>query len=170
MGSLSESVRRYMITTCAYHLASSLGVNMLMGWDRYFNFGGVAPNATEESYMQTLCSKQLLVHLSESLVLPRLTPIPRYHSCSRCSSCRECTTLFWYAPISTGIVTGVISYQLDVDIGEWSLATAFNTTTCFLKKFGDAQKLVYSKGAGWVFWYVRLSKMCIQSTAQQWSC
>ena len=26
---------------------------------RYFNFGGVAPNATEESYMQTICSEYL---------------------------------------------------------------------------------------------------------------
>jgi hypothetical protein len=37
-------------------------------------------------------------------------------------------------------------------LGEWSLATAFNTTIDFLKKWGDAQKLAGDKGAGWSFW------------------
>jgi len=36
--------------------------------------------------------------------------------------------------------------------GEWSLATAFNTTFDFLRKWGDAQKLTYAEGSGWTFW------------------
>jgi len=36
--------------------------------------------------------------------------------------------------------------------GEWSLATQFNATDEFLKKWADSQKLQYSKGAGWIFW------------------
>jgi len=36
--------------------------------------------------------------------------------------------------------------------GEWSLATQFNATHEFLLKWADAQKLMYSQGAGWLFW------------------
>ena len=32
---------------------------------------------------------------------------------------------------------------------EWSLATEFSATNEFLKKWADAQKFVYGKGAGW---------------------
>jgi hypothetical protein len=33
-----------------------------------------------------------------------------------------------------------------------SLATAFNTTDDFLKKWGDAQKIAADQGAGWIYW------------------
>jgi hypothetical protein len=32
---------------------------------------------------------------------------------------------------------------------EWSLATQFSATDEFLKKWADAQKFVFGKGAGW---------------------
>ncbi|KZP09600.1 glycoside hydrolase family 5 protein [Athelia psychrophila] len=81
----------------------------------YFNFGGVAPNATEESYMQTLCQ------------------------------------------IKT-VATEVAAGNAPLYTGEWSIATAFNTTDAFLRQWGDAQKLTWSgtgseaKSVGWVFW------------------
>lgn len=34
--------------------------------------------------------------------------------------------------------------------GEWSISTNFNATDVFLKDWADAQKLAYSKGAGWI--------------------
>jgi len=34
--------------------------------------------------------------------------------------------------------------------GEWVLATQFNATDEFLCKWADAQKLAYSKSAGWI--------------------
>lgn len=34
--------------------------------------------------------------------------------------------------------------------GEWGLPTQFNATDDFLHKWADAQKLAYSKGAGWI--------------------
>ena len=33
---------------------------------------------------------------------------------------------------------------------EWALSTQFNATDKFLKKWADAQKVSYSKGAGWL--------------------
>lgn len=40
--------------------------------------------------------------------------------------------------------------------GEWSLATAFNTTTAWLTKYADAQKQLYAQSSdaasGWIFW------------------
>ncbi|KAI0271116.1 glycoside hydrolase superfamily [Russula aff. rugulosa BPL654] len=54
--------------------------------------------------------------------------------------------------------------------GEFSLATQFNATVAtgeFLRKWADAQKLVYSQSAGWLFWSFK-----IESTspyARQWS-
>jgi hypothetical protein len=34
--------------------------------------------------------------------------------------------------------------------GEWGLPTQFNATDDFLHQWADAQKLAYSKGAGWI--------------------
>ncbi|KAF8493036.1 glycoside hydrolase family 5 protein [Russula emetica] len=51
--------------------------------------------------------------------------------------------------------------------GEFSLATQFNATDDFLRKWADAQKLMYSQNAGWLFWSFK-----IESTspfARQWS-
>lgn len=37
-----------------------------------------------------------------------------------------------------------------VSIVEWGLSTQFDATDDFLKKWADAQKLNYGKGAGWI--------------------
>lgn len=34
--------------------------------------------------------------------------------------------------------------------GEWALPTQFNATDDFLFRWADAQKLMYSQGAGWI--------------------
>ncbi|KAI0630907.1 glycoside hydrolase family 5 protein [Trametes polyzona] len=39
--------------------------------------------------------------------------------------------------------------------GEWALSTEFNATDAFLYKWADAQKYVYSKSKGWIFWSFR---------------
>ena len=39
--------------------------------------------------------------------------------------------------------------------GEWSLATNFNATDEFLRKWADSQKRAYSESAGWI---VRVSR------------
>ncbi|KAF7975271.1 hypothetical protein HWV62_10156 [Athelia sp. TMB] len=83
----------------------------------YFNFGGVAPAATELSYMQTLCN------------------------------------------IST-VATATAAGDTPLYTGEWSLATAFNTTNAFLQQWGDAQKLAWAGpgSVGWVFWNWKLEE------------
>ncbi|KAF9529005.1 glycoside hydrolase family 5 protein [Crepidotus variabilis] len=54
--------------------------------------------------------------------------------------------------------------------GEWSLATQFNATDEFLFKWADAQKLQYSKGAGWLFWNWKIEISGLAGdTARQWS-
>ncbi|KAI0271117.1 hypothetical protein BGY98DRAFT_206241 [Russula aff. rugulosa BPL654] len=51
--------------------------------------------------------------------------------------------------------------------GEFSLATQFNATDDFLCKWADAQKLMYSQNAGWLFWNFKTE--CTSSYARQWS-
>jgi len=53
--------------------------------------------------------------------------------------------------------------------GEFSLATNFNAsaTDDFLRKFADAQKLVYSQDAGWLFWSFKIEDTSPQ--AREWS-
>ncbi|KAH9968447.1 glycoside hydrolase family 5 protein [Lactifluus volemus] len=51
--------------------------------------------------------------------------------------------------------------------GEWSLATQFNATDDFLYKWADAQKLVYSQTAGWLFWNFKIEPT--SKYARQWS-
>lgn len=50
--------------------------------------------------------------------------------------------------------------------GEWSLATNFNATDAFLKRWGDAQKLTYSKSRGWIV-RLFLPLRCLPSPCQQ---
>lgn len=50
--------------------------------------------------------------------------------------------------------------------GEWSLATNFNATDAFLKRWGDAQKLTYSKSRGWIV-RLFLPLGCLPSPCQQ---
>ncbi|KAF8631314.1 hypothetical protein AX15_002460 [Amanita polypyramis BW_CC] len=49
--------------------------------------------------------------------------------------------------------------------GEWSLATEFEATDAFLQQWADAQKLVFSKGGGWIFWNFKATGR----SARQWS-
>ncbi|TFK69117.1 glycoside hydrolase family 5 protein [Pluteus cervinus] len=54
--------------------------------------------------------------------------------------------------------------------GEWSLSTGFSATDEFLNKWADAQKLQYSKGAGWLFWNFKLEVSDDPNgNARQWS-
>ncbi|KAJ7614640.1 hypothetical protein DFH06DRAFT_1367861 [Mycena polygramma] len=42
--------------------------------------------------------------------------------------------------------------------GEWALKTQFGPTDQFMRQWADAQKLVYSKGAGWIYWNFKVEK------------
>ncbi|KAF8307333.1 glycoside hydrolase [Clavulina sp. PMI_390] len=54
--------------------------------------------------------------------------------------------------------------------GEWSLGTAFNTSDQFDRDYGDAQKLAYSQGAGWLFWNFKVdSDADVAEDFRQWS-
>ncbi|KAF9038600.1 glycoside hydrolase family 5 protein [Panaeolus papilionaceus] len=54
--------------------------------------------------------------------------------------------------------------------GEWGLSTQFDATDDFLKKWADAQKLNYGKGAGWIFWNFKIEVSTLANdTARQWS-
>lgn len=52
-------------------------------------------------------------------------------------------------------------------VGEWALSTQFNATDDFLRKWADAQKLVYSQDAGWLFWNFKLEET--NPLVRQWS-
>ncbi|KAG1884234.1 glycoside hydrolase family 5 protein [Suillus subluteus] len=55
--------------------------------------------------------------------------------------------------------------------GEWGLSTQFNATDEFLHKWADAQKLAYSKSAGWIYWNFKteISNTDGSALARQWS-
>ncbi|KAL0568264.1 hypothetical protein V5O48_013724 [Marasmius crinis-equi] len=54
--------------------------------------------------------------------------------------------------------------------GEWALPTQFNATDEFLRKWGDAQKLAYNKGYGWIFWSFKIEiSEEAGDTAREWS-
>ncbi|KAG1863532.1 glycoside hydrolase family 5 protein [Suillus subalutaceus] len=56
--------------------------------------------------------------------------------------------------------------------GEWSLDTQFNATDEFLYQWADAQKLAYSKGAGWIYWNFKIETSNLTNgtaRARQWS-
>ncbi|KAG1908090.1 glycoside hydrolase family 5 protein [Suillus fuscotomentosus] len=56
--------------------------------------------------------------------------------------------------------------------GEWSLDTQFNATDEFLYQWADAQKLAYSKGAGWIYWNFKIEISNLtngNARAKQWS-
>ncbi|KAK0442663.1 glycoside hydrolase family 5 protein [Armillaria borealis] len=57
-----------------------------------------------------------------------------------------------------------------VVFGEWSLITQFTPTDDFLYKWADAQKLAFTKGAGWIFWNFKV-EISTQAgdLAKQWS-
>ncbi|KAJ7272648.1 glycoside hydrolase family 5 protein [Mycena haematopus] len=54
--------------------------------------------------------------------------------------------------------------------GEWGLPVQFNTTDDFLKQWADAQKLMYGRGAGWIFWNFKVEKSELAGDlAREWS-
>ncbi|KAG1747935.1 glycoside hydrolase family 5 protein [Suillus paluster] len=56
--------------------------------------------------------------------------------------------------------------------GEWGLSTQFNATDDFLYQWADAQKLAYSKGAGWIYWNFKTEISSLtngNALARQWS-
>lgn len=86
----------------------------------------------------------------------------------RCYSCRRCRCYRKRPPLyrSVFLRTNWSKHLLTcLYIGEWSLAVAFNTTDAFLKKWGDAQKLAWAQGAGWVFWQVFIMSLLRIATA-----
>ncbi|KAF7309486.1 Glycoside hydrolase family 5 protein [Mycena indigotica] len=54
--------------------------------------------------------------------------------------------------------------------GEWGLPTQFQATDEFLFQWADAQKLAYSKGAGWIFWNFKVENSQLAGNlSRQWS-
>ncbi|KAJ3743758.1 glycoside hydrolase family 5 protein [Lentinula detonsa] len=54
--------------------------------------------------------------------------------------------------------------------GEWGLPTQFNATDAFLQQWADAQKLAYSKGAGWIFWNFKVEHSTLAGNlSREWS-
>ncbi|KAJ7230653.1 glycoside hydrolase family 5 protein [Mycena pura] len=54
--------------------------------------------------------------------------------------------------------------------GEWGLPTQFDATDDFLSKWADAQKLAYSKDAGWLFWNFKVEKSELAGNlSREWS-
>ncbi|KAI0954709.1 hypothetical protein AcW1_006510 [Taiwanofungus camphoratus] len=54
--------------------------------------------------------------------------------------------------------------------GEWGLPTQFSATDEFLYMWADAQKLAYSKGAGWIFWNFKVEQSELAGNlSRQWS-
>ncbi|KAF7317835.1 Glycoside hydrolase family 5 protein [Mycena kentingensis (nom. inval.)] len=54
--------------------------------------------------------------------------------------------------------------------GEWGLPTEFEATDEFLRKWADAQKLAYSKGAGWIFWNFKVENSPrANNLSREWS-
>ncbi|KAH8827186.1 glycoside hydrolase [Flagelloscypha sp. PMI_526] len=54
--------------------------------------------------------------------------------------------------------------------GEWALPTQFANTDEFLRKWADAQKMAYVKGAGWVFWNFKIEKSELRGDyAREWA-
>ncbi|KAJ7497945.1 glycoside hydrolase family 5 protein [Mycena galericulata] len=54
--------------------------------------------------------------------------------------------------------------------GEWGLPTQFDATDEFLFQWADAQKLAYSKGAGWLFWNFKVEKSELAGNlSREWS-
>ncbi|KAF9779204.1 glycoside hydrolase family 5 protein [Thelephora terrestris] len=54
--------------------------------------------------------------------------------------------------------------------GEWAISVNFNATTDFMKQWADAQKLQYSKSAGWIFWSFKIEDSpSVNGLQYQWS-
>ncbi|PBK99889.1 glycoside hydrolase family 5 protein [Armillaria gallica] len=54
--------------------------------------------------------------------------------------------------------------------GEWALTTQFTASDEFLINWADAQKLAYTKGAGWIFWNFKVENSTLSGDlGRQWS-
>lgn len=54
--------------------------------------------------------------------------------------------------------------------GEWAISTNFDATDQFMKQWADAQKLMYSKSAGWIFWSFKIEDSeSVHGLQKQWS-
>ncbi|KAF7370990.1 Glycoside hydrolase family 5 protein [Mycena sanguinolenta] len=103
------------------------------GYDNhlYYVFGGVAdPNPT--AYLTSICSMSTHPLLLQSPNLSFLD-LPRVQNDAALGN-----SPLWF--------------------GEWGLPVQFTTNNTFLTQWADAQKLAYSKGAGWIFWNFKVEK------------
>ncbi|PPQ85403.1 hypothetical protein CVT25_006399 [Psilocybe cyanescens] len=70
---------------------------------------------------------------------------------------------------STSIASKMMLHW-ETPLFEWGLSTQFTASDTFLRKWADAQKLSYGKGAGWIFWNFKIEKSPLAGdTARQWS-
>jgi aryl-phospho-beta-D-glucosidase BglC (GH1 family) len=55
--------------------------------------------------------------------------------------------------------------------GEWAVSTQFNATDAFLRDWADAQKLAFTRGAGWIWWNFHTESVDATGLplARQWS-
>ncbi len=102
---------------------------------------GVAdPN--EEAYMKSICSTRLCRSSADS---SRPTQISNAFKTTQ-----PWETAHWYLEVPSIMLQFRISSVDAMCFEEWGLPTQFNATDEFLFKWADAQKLAYSKGAGWI--------------------
>ena len=114
-------------TTRKLRLAIDLRASYLMQLSN--SFGGVADNNTE-AYLTSICSTCQVICFFFSRKVPILT--------TYCSA--DLTRVQDDAAIGNSPLI----------FGEWSLATQFASNDSWLGVWADAQKLAYSKGAGWI--------------------
>jgi len=69
----------------------------------------------------------------------------------------------------TGIISATAIGNAPIVTGEWAISTAFPTNDTFLKQWGDAQKLAYSRGAGWMFWNWKVDADATVPQQKMWS-
>jgi hypothetical protein len=62
-------------------------------------------------------------------------------------------------------------HNIPLFYGEWSLATQFNATDSFLRKWADAQKFTYGKAEGWFFLNFKVEKSKLEEDMfpREWS-
>ncbi|KAF8343125.1 glycoside hydrolase [Cantharellus anzutake] len=53
--------------------------------------------------------------------------------------------------------------------GEWAISASWDATDEFLKKWGDAQKLAYGVGSGWMFWTWKVDPDATVPRQDMWS-
>jgi len=69
----------------------------------------------------------------------------------------------------TGITKETAIGDVPIVTAEWAISTAFPTDDTFLRHWGDAQKLAYSQGAGWMFWNWKVDPDATVPQQKMWS-